>query len=102
MCVSGDERCIRLVRAAVTGKSWQAVGRILVGKTYYCTFIAEVARSGQPQCQSSQRHSTPSHWQPSPHHLRNAVQVAMKARLRVARRYTHTVRLHRDAEHDGT
>jgi hypothetical protein len=37
-------------------------------------------------------------------HLRDAVQavVAMKVRLRVARRYTHTVHIRRDAEHSET
>jgi hypothetical protein len=37
-------------------------------------------------------------------HLRDAVKavVAMKVRLRVARRYTCTVHLRRDAEQDGT
>ena len=38
------------------------------------------------------------------HHFRDAVQAvgAMKVRLRVACRYSHTVHLRRDAKHDGT
>jgi hypothetical protein len=80
------ERCIRLVelidanrKKTVTGKGWQAIGRMLVEETHHCT--------------GSRRH-----------HLRYAVQavVAMKVRLRVARRYTHTVHLRRGAEQGGT
>jgi hypothetical protein len=105
-----DDRRICLVelidanrKKPMTGNGWQSVGRTLIRETHHCTFIAAV--------------STP--WPASVpiipttfntvalvrrHHLRDAVQavVAIKVRLRVARRYTHTVHLRRDAEQGGT
>ena len=46
--------------------------------------------------------SSPSHWQPSPTSPRRCLScVAMKVRLKVARRYTHTMHLSRDAEQGG-
>jgi hypothetical protein len=84
----------------MTGKGWQPVGRTLIGETHQCTFIAAV---------STLRPASPTTFDTvAPVAITTisatAVQavVAMEARLRVARRYTHAVHLCRDAEQGGT
>jgi hypothetical protein len=101
----GSKRRICLVelidanrKKTVTGKGWQSVGRTLIGGTHHCTFLAAICTLRQRQCQSSQLRSTRCAGSRR-HRLRDAAQVVVAmVRSRVARRYTHTVNLRRDAE----
>jgi hypothetical protein len=85
----------------VTG--WQLVGRTLIGETYHCTFIAAdctLRPASVPTINEVRRRHAGSRR----HQLRDAAQavVAMKVRMRLARRYTYTVHLRRNAEQGGT
>jgi hypothetical protein len=85
----------------MTGKGWQPICRTMIGRRTIALSSLQFARSGQPQCHhpNDVRHRCAGCYR---HHLRDAVQaVVMKARLRVARRYTYTVHLRRDAERTG-
>ena len=80
-----------------TGKGWRLIGRKLVGETHRCTIISAICTLSVDHPNDVQHRHTGSRRR----HLRDAV-VAMKVRLRVARRYTDIVHLRRDAEQDGT
>ena len=85
----------------MTGKGWQSVGRTLIGEAHHYTFMSAVCTL-RPASMPIIPTTFDTVVLAAIITIWGAVQaeVAMKVRLRVGHRYTHTVPLCRDAEQD--
>jgi hypothetical protein len=108
MYASGDERRICLLelidanrKKPMTGKGWQPICTTLIGETHHCTFIAAVC-TFRPASVPIIPTTFDTVALVAVTTISVTAVVAIKLRLRVARKYTHTVYLRRDAEEGGT